>query len=278
MIITDRGNNVKINLKDKKLIIALVFIVAGIVLIFSVFLFSKKESKLTKMEKALENVFFYLPEKEYSDLNNISDYCKISMVFDTSLVKNGVYLSKNDYNTIVKNKSKGVKAYRREDIISSLKGVIGNNVSIDFSQNEYGDYEFLIPDSCGYGNKSIQLLSYNESSGYIFSVEDISKNKNADSKLYVKWEKPEIDGDYTILTAKALFAVKNDIGKYDVFADNEMRYLIKTLSSSNLKSQIKNLYNMSMVYKITLKETNDGYQWVKYEVIDNIYENETKEQ
>lgn len=267
------GENMKIELKNKKNFIPFICIIAGVILFVVGIFYELKNDKLGKVKDAIENVFFYLPNENYDDLNQISDYCKISLVYGTDYLKNYTLLSKDDYDTVVK--KNGVKAYSKDNILKAIKNILGDNANINFDLDEDDDYSFLISDNCKFGNDKIKTLSYNESKESVFSIDDDEENT---SKLYVKWEKPEYDGDLVKLTAKALLAVKNVDGGYDVFADSNLNYQAGTVSGSNVKSQIEDMYDYrSMDHVITLKKQGDNYIWIKYEVIDNIYRGEILE-
>lgn len=256
----------KIDIKDNKVKLAISCIVFGIILMLFGIIYELKNDKLEQAKEAIEHVFFYLPEENYDDLNQMPDYCKISLIYGTDYLKKDALLSKENYDTIVKRN--GVKAYSKENIAKSIKNILGENATMNFELNEYEDYEFLIANSCKFGNKKINTLSYNETLGYIFSIPDEEKEN---SKLYVKWEKPKYEGDLVILNAKALLAIENADGGYDIFADQKLNYKAGSIKGSNIKSKIKDLYYKSMDHQITLKKENGQYIWVKYEVIDNIY-------
>lgn len=251
---------------DKKVLIGIVFIVLGIILFFIGIFSNQKKDKITQIEDAIENVFFYLPNTEYNDLNEISDYCKISMVFDTDYLKKDAYLSKDDYDTITKSKKNSVKAFKASNVLKSLRNILGDNATINFDLNDDDDYEFLLQDSCKYGNKNLKTLSYNESRKYFYSIDD---NEENNSKLYVKWDKPKYDGDTVILTAYALLSIKNNDGGYDIYLDSNLHYKIDSINGV-VDYKIGKLYDQSFEYKFTLKKDKDNYIWTKYEVITNI--------
>lgn len=248
---------------DKKKI-ALFLIILGIILcIYGVFN-NKKKDNITKIEEALEHVFFYLPESSYDNLNEMSDYCKISLIYGTDYLKKDALLSKDNYDTIVK--KNGIKGYKISNVLKSIKSILGEDATINFSANEDGDYEFLFEDKCKYGNKSLKTLSYNESLEYIYSIDDDQYVNN--SKLFVKWDKPVIDGDIVVLTAQALLGIKNSDGGYDIFIDSNLNQIDSI--SGNINYNILKLYDKSYIYKFTLKKVNDNYNWIKYEVVNNL--------
>ena len=253
-------------IKNKKILIGCIFIIIGILIcIFNLFIRQDKD-EITKIKEAIEHVFFYLPDNEYDNLNNMSDYCKISMVYDTDYLKNDVYLSKNDYDKTVKSSYNSVKAYKTSNVLNSIKKILGESATINFNLNDDNDYDFLLEDNCKYGNKKLQILSYNESKKYLYSINDESSNDN-NSKLYVKWDEPVYDGDTVTLKAYALLAIKNSEGNYDIYLDNDLSYKIDTISS-NISYKIAKLYDRSFTYEFILKKENNNYIWTNYKIIN----------
>ena len=262
----------KINIKDKKILIPLICIVVGVVMFIMGIVYEMKDDKLGKVKDAIENVFFYLPEQKYEDLNAMSDYCKISLVYGTDYLKSDALLSKDDYDTVVKKKKNAVKAYSKDNMSKAIKSILGENASINYNIDEEGEFPFTVADECQNGNDKIKTLSFNESKGYIFSIDDDEKSND---KLFVRWDKPIYDGDTVTLRAKALLAVLNGDGDYDIYADSNLEYKADTVSKSKLESKIKELYDYkSMDHIITLKKQGNDYIWTKYEVIDNVYHGE----
>lgn len=258
-------------LKNKKIIISLVVI---IVLIISMLFIFKKDDKLKNVQDSLENIFFFLPETKYDNLNDLPDYCKVSLVYGTKYLKDEKYLSKDDYNTEGKKKAlKTVKAYSKESILDGVKLLLGENATINFEKNEEGDYTFTQENGCGYNNDSIDLLSYNEIRKLVYSY-DTGENNTID--LYVKWEKPEIDGDIVKLSAKALLPIDNGDGNYIVYADKDMSLVAGRIEKGkNLEKEIEKLYDTgSRIYNFTLKKHGNNYIWIGYEVLDYMYNNE----
>lgn len=246
-------------IKNKK--IGIILIIIGLLLFALSFLFNKKD-KITMMEEAIEHVFFYLPYDEYDDLNNISDYCKISLIYDTDYLKNDVYLSKDDYDTITNSKRNSVFGYKKDNVLKAIQSVLGKNIKINFEKNEDDDYEFLLEDKCKYGNKKINTLSYNKSGGYIYSIDE---DEEDNSKLYVKWDDPIYNGDTVTLKAYALLAIKNNSGGYDIYLDNNLSNKIDTITS-NISYKIAKLYDQSYIYEFTLKKENNNYIWTNYKI------------
>ena len=250
------------NFKDKRLM-GFILVILGFTVVIIGLVSSQDNNKLGKAKSAIENIFFYLPDTEYTNLNEIPDYCKISLVYGTDYVKNDALLSSDDFDTIVK--KNGVYAYKLDTILKGVQDILGDNVSINFEKNNDNEYDLLYSNDCIYGNSKLNNLSYNENHGYFFSMD---REEEDNSTLYVKWMEPEYKDDLVILKAKALLAIKNASGGYDVFANKDLTY---KAGEVNNKSEIKDLYYMSLDYKFTLKNINDKYIWTKYEVIDNIY-------
>lgn len=255
-------------LNNRKVLIGIFLIVLGIILFIVGICSDKKKDKIEQMKEAIEHVFFYLPNTKYDDLNQMSDYCKISMVYNTDYLKKDVYLSKDNYDTVVKSSINSVKGYKTSNVLNSVKSILGENATINFDINEDDDYDFLLTDKCRFGNKRLQTLSYNESGKYIYSIDDDSNNN--DLKLYVKWDKPEYDGDTVRLTAYALLSIKNSDGNYDIYIDNNLSKKVDTINGS-VSYKILKLYDRSYTYRFTLKKINDNYIWTNFEV-DNIIE------
>jgi len=251
-----------VNFKDKKWI-GFILVIIGFIVVIIGLISSQDNNKLGKTKNAIENIFFYLPESSYDNLSEMPDYCKVSLVYGTEYVKKDALLSYDDYDTIVK--KNGVSAYKLETITKGIHDILGDNVSINFEKNNDNEYDLLYSNDCIYGNSKLNNLSYNENHGYFFSMD---REEEANSKLYVKWMEPEYKDDLVILKAKALLAIKNASGGYDVFANKDLTYKAGEVSS---KDKIEDLYYMSLDYKFTLKDINDKYIWTKYEVIDNIY-------
>lgn len=254
-------------LKTKNVKFGLLLIIIGVLLCIFGVISNHKKDKIEQIEEAIEHVFFYLPKSEYDDLNEMSDYCKISLVYGTDYLKNDVYLSKDDYDTIVNSKKNSVKGYKLSNVLKSVKAILGDNATINFDVNEYEQYQFLLQDNCKFGNNSLETLSYNQFSKYIYSIDD--EEKNNDIKLYVKWEKPEFNENEVILTAYALLSIKNSEGHYDIYLDGNLSYKLDVIDG-NVSYKIGKLYDKSNKYIFTLKKENDKYIWSSYKVINAI--------
>ena len=267
-------------LKNKKVLIGIISLVSIIVLILIVLLIinaNKKKDKLAEMKQSIENIFFYLPKNKYDNLNDIPDYCKVSLVFGQDYMKADAYLNDDDYITEEKKKNDhNVIAYKKDTILNNVKSLLGNDVSINFDIDSDMDYPFLVENGCGYNNKNITTLSYNEDKEYIYSLKE---DKDETYKLYVKWADESIDGDDVTLQAKALLTKKNEDGSYNVYADYTGKYLAGTVSSDkNIKDEINKLFDLkSRVYIFKLKKNKDAYTWVSYEISDGIYDVEKVE-
>ena len=257
--------------KNKKILIGGISAIAVVILGIAIVLLIKntiKKDKLKEIQDSIENVFFYLPEEKYDNLNDIPDYCKVSLVYGTDYIKSDALLSTDDYDTVLDKKGDNTtEAYNIETILNAVKKVLGDDSTINFDANEDGDYEFIEENGCGYNNKSIGKLSYNVQNEYIYT-----KEQKEIQKVYVKWEEPQIDGDNITLTAYALLPLSNDDGSYTVYANGSLNLVAGTIEAGkNLDEEISNMYNDSLKYVIKLKKNNDDYTWVSYEVIDEVY-------
>lgn len=262
-------------LNNKKIVI---FIVSVLIIAGSIFGICKynqynEKNKYDKIKKSIENIFFYLPEKEYTDLNLIPDYCKISMVFGTKYLNYSKYISSKDYITPVKKKDKdSVGVYATEDIENAVKKIIGKDATIKYNKDSEGDYEFTIENGCGYNNSSLDLLRYNDQEKYIFSSKITEEDSN--SKIYVKWLEPEKSKDGIILKAYAFEVVKNDDDSYTLYADSNRNFVADVVANKEtLDKKIDELYKTkSRLYQFVIKKSGKDYKWVSYKIIDNIYE------
>ena len=262
--------------KCKKKIV-LISVIVSIVLILCVIIFviistKNKVSELDKMKNMLTNVFIYLEDKEYNDLNEIPDYCKLSFIYGSDYLKSDALLSTDDYDTVLnKRNGKSVDAYSKENIMNTIKKVLGENATISFEQDEYGDYPSLIENGCGYENNSIGLLSYNEEKEYVYSINDSNEDKV--TKLYVKWETPEIDGDDIKLIAYALITSRRDDGSYEVYADGNLElYAGEIDKDEDVEEAINGMYNVSSrKYTFNLKKVDGKYMWTGFSITDNLY-------
>lgn len=254
--------------EKKYIIISLLCIIFGIILLVCAFVFDTKEDKFDNTLDAIENVFFFLPNDKYVNMNDMSDYCKVSLIYGSKLLKSDIVLDKKNYDVDIKN---GVlKAYSKDNVIKSLKNILGDNASINFDVDEDGEYSFLYEDGCKLANKSIKTLSYSQSSESLFSIDDEIDNKN-NIKLFVKWGEPETNDDEIVIHAQALVAVKNGEGKYDIYADRELSHLAGTVNKGDLKYVVKEFYYKSLDYIFNFKLVNGNYIWTNFEVIDRLY-------
>lgn len=249
----------------KKLIISICSLIIILIVIFMV-INNHKDNKLENAKNAIENVFFFLPNEQYDNLNEISDYCKISLVYGTNYLNKDVLLSKEDLDTKVKRN--GIKAYTKENILNSVKSILGDKISINFEKDENDEYKFLEEDDCRYGNKKLKTLSYNENKGYVYSIDNDDEDN---MKLFVKWENPEIKDDIVTWRAKAFIAIKNADGGYDIYADNKLEHKVGEAKENKLKSKINDLYLYSKDFIFTLKKVNNKYIWTNYKIIDKFY-------
>ena len=249
----------------------------GTVILVSVILLimikgENKRDKLKEMKDSIENIFFYLPEKEYSNMNDMPEYCKISLVFGQEYMKPNTYLSSDDYDTEVKKgQNNSIKAYSKDNITNTIKSLLGNDATLNIELDEEGDYPSLVENGCGYNNKNISILSYNDIKEYIYSINDREEENNY--VLHVKWTKEEKKDNEVILEANALLTSKNEDGSYDVYADYEGKYRVETIEAAkDLEKELEDLYDLwSNIYTFTLEKVKDGYVWKSYKMDDYKY-------
>ena len=135
-------------MKKKNIVITLIFIILILIICvtFKIVTDKNKTKTIKKddteiLKESLEKIFYFLPNDKYDDMNTISDYCKLALIYDTDYLK-------SDYT--FKNNNK--KGYTKENIINTVKNILGNNASINFNADEDGQYNFLLTDACMYGN------------------------------------------------------------------------------------------------------------------------------
>lgn len=262
--------------KNKKIIISISICIVAIILIiiFVVFKMQKnKQRELDYFKERLSNIFIYLEDKEYTDLNEIPDHCKISLIYGSKYLKEDTYLSSDDYSKEVKKNTKNsIKAYNKDNILKSLKEVLGNNSTINFDSDENGNYDFLMENGCGVLNKDIDTLNYNSDKEYVFSITDEEKN-DENIKLFVKWDDEKIEGNTITLNAYALMTRKRADGSYEVFADGNLTmYAGEIGKDEDLNSSIEKMYvSSSRRYIFKLKKNNNKYSWIGFDIKDDIY-------
>lgn len=257
------------NLSIKKIIIGIIFVIS-IIFIMILLRFGKKNDGLKVAMDAIENIFFFLPETKYDNLNEIPDYCKISLVYGTKYLNDEKYISEDDYYTVVKKQDKkAVKAYNKDSILNAIKSILGDDANINFSADENDEYLFLVENGCGYNNKNINSLGYSEIGDYIYSYDN---DEAIESNLYIKWEKPVIDGDIVNLSAKALLPIENQDGSYTVYTNGERFAVVGTVEKGKkLKDELRKMCDeVDVKYNFTLQKNGSNYIWIKYEVIDNL--------
>ena len=226
-----------------------------VLVVFLLNLGGKKEDKLEKVKQSIENVFFYLPDYKYEDVNGIPDYCKVSLVYGTSYIEKYKIVSKEDTTKEVKKEDKTTtRAYSTEEIENALKKIIGSSATLNYDKDAEGDYVFTIENGCGYNNKNINVLSYDEENKYVTSLD--KKNDNV-SKVYTKWEEQEKDGNKIVYNVYALEATEKEDGSYDIYADKDHNYYVKNIKNSkNIEKEIESLFeehsNIIKVKKIMM--------------------------
>ena len=232
-------------MKNKNIKYIIISIIILIILTFLIILINNRKDKYSNIKKTISNTFFYLSLDEYDSMNNISDNCKISLLFDMDSFKK---------DKIVQN----VKGYSKGNILNSVKKILGKSASINFSTNELNTYNFLSDDECT-SNVNISNLSYN-------STEQVMYRNNTENNriIMVNWNKVEANGSIINMSAEALMIVKNE-KDYSLFIDKDMNYKIgdyKTLNEAK-DAALKN-YFRSYKYEFTFNYENGNYVWKKF--------------
>lgn len=232
-------------MKNKSIKYILVSTIILIILIICILLLNNHKDKYSSIKNTISNTFFYLSFDEYDDMNNISDNCKISLLFDMDGFKK---------DKIVQN----VKGYSKGNILNSVKKILGKSASINFSTNEFNTYNFLSDDECA-SNVNISNLSYNSTEQVMY------RNSNENNRIImVNWNKVESNGSIINMNAEALMIVKNE-KDYSLFIDKDMNYKIgdyKTLNEAK-DAALKN-YFRSYKYEFTFNYENGNYVWKKF--------------
>ena len=232
-------------MKNKNIKYIVISKIIIIILTFLIILINNRKDKYSNIKKTISNTFFYLSLDEYDSMNNISDNCKISLLFDMDSFKK---------DKIVQN----VKGYSKGNILNSVKKILGKSASINFSTNELNTYNFLSDDECT-SNVNISNLSYN-------STEQVMYRNNTENNriIMVNWNKVEANGSIINMNAEALMIVKNE-KDYSLFIDKDMNYKIgdyKTLNEAK-DAALKN-YFRSYKYEFTFNYENGNYVWKKF--------------
>ena len=232
-------------MKNKNIKYIVISTIILIILTFLIILINNRKDKYSNIKKTISNTFFYLSLDEYDNMNNISDNCKISLLFDMESFKK---------DKIIQN----TKGYSKSNILNSIKKVLGSNATINFSINDFNTYNFLSDDECIY-NVNPTTLSYN-------STEQVLYRNNTENNriIMVNWNKVEANGSIINMNAEALMIVKNE-KDYSLFIDKDMNYKIgdyKTLNEAK-DAALKN-YFRSYKYEFTFNYENGNYVWKKF--------------
>lgn len=238
-------------LKLSKLIVVIITIIVVITIATMLINSSNKSNnRYNSIKAALSNTFFYLDFDDYTDINNISDTCKISLIYDTS------YMS-SDY-TLYDSNRKRIKGYTKDNVLKAIKDIIGDNATISFDANELNSYDFLINDKCMYNNK-ISRLTYDSKKNILYS----DGTESSKRYIVVNWVDEKENGDYLELNAQALMIVKNE--SYDLYIDNDMKYPIGSYNSlDKAKSAAMKNFNKSYAYEFIFKKENNNYIWTEF--------------
>lgn len=237
--------------KNKFKILIFVIIILFIVLAIILNRFLRKD-KYANIKSSLENVFFYLKNDYYNDMNDISDDCKIALIYNTKYLKSDYSF----YNT----NGKKILGYTNSNVLSTLSKIIPN-ATINFNLNINNTYDFLMGNDCIY-TSNMRILTYDNESKVFYS----NNNEESNRLLIIKWNNiDDADSSNIKLYASALMIVK-DSNKYDLYIDNNLEYLIGSYSSlKKAKSSALKNFNRSYDYIITLERKNNNYIWKSFE-------------
>lgn len=243
-------------LKNKLITVVFVVVILLIILL-AIFIIRKKHDdkiNITDIKDSLANIFYYLPENKYDDMNNISDYCKVALIYDTNYLKN---------DTKINLDGKRKKAYSKANVLDSLKKILGKSASINFMSDEKGDYTFLQQDNCYLSNPIVTNLSYDSNKNAIYNLDYEDTNK----ELYIKWSDEIVNGNTLILSAQAFVIVKSS-NQFQVYVDYQMSDSLGTYESlEKAKEAIEENIYRSYDYKFIFEKENENYIWKSYERI-----------
>ena len=229
-------------MKLKKRLILSISIIICLVIVIFIIIISGKKDKYNNLKDSLSNTFFYL-DKSYNNLNDISDFCKISLVYDTNYLK-------SDYT--VSDAGNKIKGYTISNALSSIKKILGDNITIDFDN--------LIKDDCIYNNKAINL-TYNTKDKVLYSSGLYKSNRT----IVVDWFYEKEDGNTLELKSHALMIVKND--KYDLYVDKNMENLIASYNTlKEAKQAARDNMFKSYEYVFKFNKENNNYIWKSFEI------------
>ena len=229
-------------MKLKKTLILSISIILCLVIVVFIIILSSKKDKYNNLKNSLSSTFYYL-DKSYDNLNDISDFCKISLVYDTNYLK-------SDYT--VSDAGNKIKGYTISNVLSSSKKILGDNITIDFDN--------LIKDDCVYNNKVINL-TYNSKDKVLYSQGNDKSNRT----IVVDWFYEKEDDNILELKSHALMIVKND--KYDLYVDKNMENLIGSYNTLNEAKKVAN-DNMFKSYEYVFKfnKVNNNYIWKSFDI------------
>ena len=225
-------------LNKNRLLISISIIILCLIIILTLSLLKNNKDKYMDLKDSLSNTFFYLDDN-YTDMNTISDFCKISLVYDTNYLK-------------MDNKIKG---YSKNNVLNSLKKILGSNVTVDFDN--------LIKDKCVYNSK-VTNLTYNSKDNILYTIGSDKSNR----QVVVTWYYEKENKNSLELKAHALMIVKND--NYDLYIDNDNTYLIGSYNSLNVaRKAAKNNMHKSYDYSFILTKEDGNYIWKEFNVFKN---------
>ena len=121
--------------KNKFKILIFVIIILFIVLAIILNRFLRKD-KYANIKSSLENVFFYLKNDYYNDMNDISDDCKIALIYNTKYLKSDYIF----YNA----NGKKILGYTNSNVLSTLSKIIPNaTINFNLNINNFIIFNFL---------------------------------------------------------------------------------------------------------------------------------------
>lgn len=230
-------------LKNKGLVISIIIAVILLMVLLVVSVPRDKSNNYSAIKNSLSNVFYYL-DNSYSNMNDISDYCKVALIYDTNYIDYD-YFNYDSFN----NKISG---YTKNNVVSSLKKILGNDITIDLDN--------LSKDKCMYNNSVINL-TYNTRDKALYTYGAEKSNRT----IVVNWNKEEENNSTLELNAQALMIVKND--KYDLYIDSNMEYLIGSYNSlEEAKKSAKDNMNRSYKYIFELEKNKKNYIWKSFKI------------
>ena len=213
---------------------------------------NKHKDKYTSLKKTVSNTFFFLYNDKYENMDDISDNCKMSLLFDYNGFKSD--------KVIINEGGKKIHGYSKNNIATSLKKILGKDSSINFSLNNENLYNFMSDTECIYNSK-VSDLSYDSTKQILYSDGKEHHNKT----IVINWDSEYSNGDIIELKASALMIVENE-NDYTLYVDKDMNYPIGNYNTlKEAKDAALNNYFKSYKYEFKFYKENDNYIWKKFE-------------